>query len=284
MLDNRPKPVHLATSGKKNATTARRFAPNLPQDWSAEVFNCPPFSWLGQLFDLNSLAGWPDYLWLNTDKSLPVSFVPQQHLDEQSLCYESFISRYQQVPTRPNNWHDLFNALIWKQFPRSKAALNRLHMRDIETEGTSRRTPRRNRITHFDECGVLLVYTADTIPNLLRQHSWQQAFVAHRSEWGQGIQALIFGHANYEMLLNPYIGLTGKWLGIEVPKDYFCWDNKLQLAYVDEKLLARVEEQDCLAERGALSPLPLLGVPGWWADNEVPSFYDNQDYFMPKRK
>ncbi|MBT7427724.1 MAG: DUF3025 domain-containing protein, partial [Betaproteobacteria bacterium] len=34
----------------------------------------------------------------------------------------------------------------------------------------------------------------------------------------------------------------------------------------------------------SLSPLPILGIPGWWAGNEDPSFYENKSYFRKKRK
>jgi hypothetical protein len=30
--------------------------------------------------------------------------------------------------------------------------------------------------------------------------------------------------------------------------------------------------------------LPILGVPGWCADNEREAFYDNADYFRPGRR
>jgi len=33
-----------------------------------------------------------------------------------------------------------------------------------------------------------------------------------------------------------------------------------------------------------LSPLPVLGVPGWWPDNERESFYDDADYFRSGRR
>ena len=33
-----------------------------------------------------------------------------------------------------------------------------------------------------------------------------------------------------------------------------------------------------------LQPLPVLGVPGWWPDNEAEGFYDNRDYFRPGRQ
>ena len=32
-----------------------------------------------------------------------------------------------------------------------------------------------------------------------------------------------------------------------------------------------------------LSPLPVLGVPGWWDGNEQEEFYDNTGYFRPGR-
>jgi len=34
----------------------------------------------------------------------------------------------------------------------------------------------------------------------------------------------------------------------------------------------------------SLSPLPILGIPGWWAGNEDPRFYENKSYFRKKRK
>jgi len=33
-----------------------------------------------------------------------------------------------------------------------------------------------------------------------------------------------------------------------------------------------------------LSPVPLLGVPGWAADNDCAVYYDNTRYFRPGRQ
>jgi len=38
-----------------------------------------------------------------------------------------------------------------------------------------------------------------------------------------------------------------------------------------------------LGTPGALTPLPLLGVPGWWSANEDAAFYDNARYFRSGR-
>src|SRR4030095_9673506 len=38
--------------------------------------------------------------------------------------YDASIVRLQVVPSRPRNWHDFLNALVWATFPRAKAALH----------------------------------------------------------------------------------------------------------------------------------------------------------------
>jgi hypothetical protein len=35
--------------------------------------------------------------------------------------------------------------------------------------------------------------------------------------------------------------------------------------------------------RKPFSPLPLLGVPGWWPANEDPAFYADASVFRPQR-
>ena len=33
-----------------------------------------------------------------------------------------------------------------------------------------------------------------------------------------------------------------------------------------------------------LAPLPILGIPGWWQDNDLPEFYQNERYFRRERR
>src|SRR5262249_26039402 len=72
------------------------------------------------LDDLNALAG-PA---LASGGGAPIRFVPPAPLEE---AYEIRVFETGEVQTRPDNWHDLFNALVWIAFPRTKAALNRHH-------------------------------------------------------------------------------------------------------------------------------------------------------------
>ena len=53
--------------------------------------------------------------------------------------YECHIAATGEVPTRPHNWHDWFNALAWLVWPRLKGALNRRHLWAMQAQGEVRR-------------------------------------------------------------------------------------------------------------------------------------------------
>ncbi|MEQ5807186.1 DUF3025 domain-containing protein [Alteromonas sp. NFXS44] len=198
--------------------------------------------------------------------------------------YEQIIFEDNVVPTRENSWHDLFNALIWLQFPLTKRCLNNLHMQDISRFGVSPRTPARNRITHFDECGVVIAVPddmkaqAEPLLNALAMHNWQQVLVEHRDKWGQLLFPVIFGHANLEMLLNPFTGLTGKWMAVTVPPGFASMSFEQQCRETDCAMEQKIASCDVFQSKGMLHPLPLLGVPGWYPVQDR-QFYASTDYF-----
>jgi hypothetical protein len=68
------------------------------------------------------------------------------------------------VPTRPGNWHDFLNALVWATFPRAKAALHRRQhalIRSWIPPGATRlpnaRTREQDALALLDEGGILLL-------------------------------------------------------------------------------------------------------------------------------
>ncbi|MDO6567099.1 DUF3025 domain-containing protein [Alteromonas sp. 1_MG-2023] len=220
----------------------------------------------------------------NSDKSAEKS-----SYENDTRYYEEIIAEDNCVPTRENSWHDLFNALIWIQFPATKALLNKLHMQDIAQYGAHPRTERRNRITHFDECGLVLALEAgdedksNQLLHALAQHHWVDSFVTHRHEWGAHITPFIFGHANLEMMLSPFIGLTGKWLAVSVPKGFSEMSYWQQRAEVDKALVNRIAKLDAFNKSPLLKPIPLLGVPNWFNKQDT-AFYNNSEYFRPLRQ
>ena len=203
--------------------------------------------------------------------------------------YEEIIYQDSMVPTRENSWHDLFNACIWMQFPHTKTWLNQLHVEDIGRVGVHPRTPRRNRLTHFDECGVVLAVeesqreVGNVLLGALASHAWQEVLWHQSALWSATIHPIMFGHANLEMLLSPFMGLTGKWLAVCVPDGFSALPMTQQWQVVDAALLARIQALDNFQSQHILRPLPLLGVPGWWPQQTL-EFYQNKEYFRPQRK
>lgn len=208
---------------------------------------------------------------LNAAGRPPVTFVPQEALPP-GTPYEQFIFSTRQCPVRPG-LHDFFNGLTWLQFPRSKAALNALQAREIAARGiAARRGPVRDAITVFDENGALLM-APPALWEALCDRQWRRLFVDLRPLWGQA-RLVVFGHA----LLEQLAAAPRKPLTAHVWREDTALDS---IAGADAWLAAR-----CTAEALAakpFTPLPVLGVPGWWAANENFSFYDDSLVFRPRK-
>lgn len=224
-------------------------------------------------------------------------FQCQDSMVETDSYYETIIFQDKVIPTRANSWHDLFNGLIWLSFPKTKSLLNQWHVEDIQNHGLMPRTQRRNQITLFDECGVVLAVSKQQLCEQLMRHEWQNVFVRNRHLWlnasankvvetqrqTQKIKPFVFGHANYEMLMNPFLGLTGKWIAVIVEDDFFNLGYAAQLDKLDSALFESLSTKNCIAATAKLPPLPLLGIPGWFSENENEHFYMNESYFRPLR-
>jgi Protein of unknown function (DUF3025) len=215
------------------------------------------------------VAGCPQHQALNDAALAPVSFVPQADLPE-GQAYEDFIFAQGQVPTR-EGLHDFFNALCWMHFPLAKRQLNRLQAAEIARQGVGQvRGAVRDAATVFDE-NALLIQTSDAMWAALTEHRWQDALVGLRQEWAH-TRLWVFGHAALEKLVQPYKSITAHlW---RVPQDVAPEGMDAWLA------------QDLSADKLAtkpFSPLPVLGVPGWWPANADPGFYDDTEVFRPRR-
>lgn len=216
-----------------------------------------------------------------------IQFVEQSpNQDYSAVDYETQIFDTGKVPTRNESWHDIFGALVWSMYPRSKAKINELHVIDIRSNGAQERSKLRNALTLFDECGVVIVTKNQALLEKLRNHEWEEVFLEHRDLWHQaseeGVAVYQFGHANYEMLTKPFVGLTGKWVAIDSSAEILGLPKNVQYRLIDEKLESLLSD-GLLNDNSKMSPLPLLGVPGWHSDNEDKSYYTNTDYFRPKR-
>lgn len=199
----------------------------------------------------------------------PVRFVAQSELPE-GLAYEQFIHDTCRVPTR-DGLHDFFNALCWMHFPQAKKQLNHLQATAIQAQGVGAvRGPVRDAVTVFDE-NACLIQLPDVLWQALLSRQWQTAFVAQRALW-QNVQIQIFGHAALEKLVHPYKAITVHLWRVPADIPVAEWD-----AWLTQDLQA-----EKLAQKPFL-PTPVLGIPGWWADNKAPHFYDDAQVFRPVR-
>ena len=195
-----------------------------------------------------------------------------------ALAYEHGILARGAIPTRPRCWHDLFNALMWALYPATKAAINAAHVRDPAVPGSDR-SRRRDALTLFDECGVVLPVADPRLTRLHAQRRWRDLFVDHRDAWGRRIAAQIVGHGLYDQCRRPYVGLTAKAWHLPVPAGWFEQPLAERYRQVDGRLAAAIEADDALLSPREMLPLPVLGVPGWWDANRDPLFYANDRYF-----
>lgn len=193
-----------------------------------------------------------------------------------------------EVPTRADNWHDLLNALVWLVFPRAKAAINARHYQALtegrKEAGCSERGAVRDTNTLLDESGVVIPYADENLAEMLRGFRWKDLLWERRDEVKADMGFYLFGHGLYEKVLNPYVGMTGQGLLLPVEAGFFGWPLEQRLAHLDALLADYLSAPEHCCSTRELAPVPLLGVPGWAAENEDAAYYDNIAYFRPGRR
>ncbi|MDX1570160.1 MAG: DUF3025 domain-containing protein [Xanthomonadales bacterium] len=246
----------------------------------------PPFRDLHALHGKLFRDGWPqpdrlnDLLWrfrLRV-RGRPLRFRRDESGSTSARDYERQIFETGVVPTRPDSWHDLLNALIWATFPRTKAAINSGHVSDPVTANRSRR---RDALTLLDECGVVIATAVPELAHLNATHRWRELFWDRRPLWWTRARPYLIGHGLLEQCLDPYLGLTGKVIYLSVAPGWFHLPLARQIALLDDRLAAETAH---LREPSRLLPLPLLGIPGFDPQNERAEYYANRDYFRPARR
>jgi len=220
---------------------------------------------------------------LQNHLGMPLLFIPQEELPE-GAAYEAHISATGKVPTR-ENLHDFFNALVWLNFPLIKRQLNALQAAQIAALGIGKsRGPARDAATIFDENAALLVVEnsvkGDELIAALRQHKWQSAFLTQRDKFNHCAKVWSFGHALMEKLVNPYKAITAHTWVVRVESAHFTRSRDEGLREIDESVSDILKTLTLTT--GDYTPLPVLGIPGWWLDQDA-DFYADRDVFRPPR-
>ena len=206
---------------------------------------------------------------LNASFGAPTRFVPQHALSADQ-AYESFIFDTGQCPTR-DNLHDFFNGLCWITFPQTKKKLNQLQAAEIAKAGVQPlRGAVRDALTVFDENAAFFI-APQPLWDALLARDWNRLFVVLRPLW-KDAQLVLFGHALLEKLVYPRKPITA-----HVYIAQSAMNSIASLADLDAWVAAGLSASGLAGK--PFMPLPVLGVPGWWPDNENFSFYDDSTVF-----
>jgi len=258
------------------AVGRRRFIAPARADVDRACFAHPLFAAFAEYQGLMVAADWPTLSALNRQLALSGKQLVEQddELLADGLHYEQRTERGQ-IATRPCNWHDLFNALVWARYPAVKAALNARQCQDIERNPPGQRTRAQAALTQFDETGVIVRVRDASLLHAWGRHDWHALFVDGAARWRSGDIAIsaVFGHALMEQALLPSRLLVGKCVVVQGDDD----------AQVVEQVAQAIARADVLNDPLELRPLPLMGIPGWHAAQGA-DFYQLADYFRPLRE
>jgi hypothetical protein len=202
---------------------------------------------------------------LKSESGKPIRFVPPSSSD---AYYEVHVFETGRVQTRPDNKHDLFNALAWLAFPKTKARINAMHAAQIPQERENcggKRGRLRDMLTIFDEGGAIVACSGE-VAELVREARWSELFLERHRD----LRIVVLGHAVLEQALAPHPGITCK------------------VIFADASRGLDSQAAHWLGSVGRtprdMPPLPVFGYPGWFEGGGTAAFYSDQRYFRPLRR
>ncbi len=205
-------------------------------------------------------------------------FAPQEQAElDAAGSYDRSIAQSGRIPTRLGSYHDLLGALIWLHFPACKTAIHRAQ----RAAQPLLRGPRENAVTLFDESGVLVLGRDPRLFERLAELNWVDAFFTRRAELLQSTRFIGFGHGLLDALRAPHPRLMGKALFVHVGAEPWSLGPSELRVWLDGALAPGLAS--FLSEPSRLAPLPVLGVPGWAAEQTLP-FYQDTSYFQTARR
>lgn len=266
----------------------------IAMDWQGarQQFLTAPFDSIHEpLTRLIEDTEWPDIARLNTlaaginnFRGRKIRFVASGDASN-TAHYETRIAEAGEIATR-DIWHDFFNAMCWLAFPEAKSAISEMHSRFLtargENQASERSTPR-DVLTLFDEGGIIVTSSDQSLLDLVRRFEWRALFVERRADVRARMRFHLFGHSMLEKALDPYVGATAKAVLLLVDDAFLESNHAMQMRHADQRAAAWLLDENNLSSSKNFSPLPWLGVPGWWQQNESPTFYDNTHYFRRGR-
>ncbi|MEN9825263.1 MAG: hypothetical protein RI953_1008 [Pseudomonadota bacterium] len=227
----------------------------------------------------------------------PVSFVRQQRIMRNRRAELGWRANYQlriflsgEVPTRPDNWHDFFNAWTWIYLPRLKAAINARHFHCMDENSEfpwrmsgGNRNREQDMLTVFDEGGLVVVTDDDDIWKMISHRQWRELFLENGPNLHQRACFIPVGHALFECALIGHPRLHASCIRVRSNIKRFSFANETatrrSLAAIDELAALEIARRELLMTPDDLHALPIWGIPGWHSRAGEEKFIADTAYF-----
>ncbi|MEP7182134.1 MAG: DUF3025 domain-containing protein [Betaproteobacteria bacterium] len=226
-----------------------------------------------------TLDAWARDVALALPDGRPLAFVAAPARSTGALDYERRIAERGEVATRTGNRHDFCNALAWLAFPRTKAALNAVHVASAPAATPNARDRGRDAATLLDESGLIVACADAGLVAAWRDHRWREAFGDRPLTGARPLRAVAIGHGLIAKLAAPFPAITGR--AVVLPLD------AATLPEAPAALAATLDAAaaDAIAARGAtwspatLLPLPVAALPGWDTEGQGARLFDDVSVF-----
>lgn len=247
-----------------------------PFDQLAEYAPLFELSWDDALAELNGLAA----------ARLPrgLSFAEQDvALASDGMSYEQRIGARGLIAMRRDSLHDLYGALMWLQWPKSKWAIHQGQWAGILAAGPKQRTRHQQALTHIDEAGTVVLTEDLTLIKALQNHDWPGLLIERRADWSSA-EVRVIGHALFELRqTRPYDLQAGKVIAVLASdSDWRNLEPQQRLALLDGCVAAGIDSGRAAADPKDQSTLPLAAVPAWEPRSADPEFIASAPCFRPK--
>ncbi|MBL8377734.1 MAG: DUF3025 domain-containing protein [Burkholderiales bacterium] len=217
-------------------------------------------------------------------RGLPIRFVPPSVPPPSALAFEERVLERGEVETRAACWHDAFHACAWLSFPRTKAAINALHVAEGLDDAPNGRSVVRNLLTLLDEGGLIVAAADAELVGLARAFRWHELFWVQRERVRRTMDFAIIGHALNERTLGMDFGATGRALFFTADSALLAASPAVRLAWMDAQTAAFLADPARIAATGRLQPVPINGIPGWNDANMDETYYLDTRQFRPGRR
>ena len=132
----------------------------------------------------------------------------------------------------------------------------------------------RDAATLIDENAVLVVTDRADVIESLRVHDWASLFQEQRAAWTTEVERRCFRPC-----------LTAE-IGASVQSHHrACAACRASVGLADhtKSIVGWPRRSMSSCRPRSLMPLPVLGIPGWWKQNENPDFYSDRAVFRPAK-